>query len=182
MSFSDWSASFAFVFPPPPENKLFLIEAFLCCTGDGLYAALCIRFSEGISESKRWETRQASISAGITDCRLLCWYLIHYLYVPTWASQNPSHNSGITQNCFPLFLLFAFLHKALPCWNKCGVFMWLSAWWVSRHFACAMEDSVWRRHFGALSRTWSKCDWSDPICGCQLFCIWLIPFSLQEME
>jgi hypothetical protein len=45
------------------------------------------------------------------------------MYVPAWASQNPSHNSGITQNRFPLFLLFAILQEALPCWNKCGVFM-----------------------------------------------------------
>ncbi len=228
------------------------------------FAALCIWFCEGIPESKGWDTRQACISASITNCRLLCGHFINYVYVPAWASQNSPHNSG---RYFPIpsvsnllvwklaqssnlskdirdSVMHDLLHgilqnmetqeyikysneisTALLCWIvtvKHGTLrseqqsqnqkernmlleevlevstntishgrklnwnlFWFcdqSAWWVSRHFACSLEDSIWRRCFGALSRPCSKCHWSDPVCWCQLFCVWFIAFSLQEMQ
>ncbi len=58
------------------------------------FAALCIWFCEGIPKSKGRDTRQACISASITNCRLLCGHFINCVYVPTWAFQNLPHNSG----------------------------------------------------------------------------------------
>jgi hypothetical protein len=73
-------------------NKSGASDGRLCL--NMFFAALCIWFCEGIPESKGQDTRQACISASITNCRLLCGHFINCVYVPTWASQNSPHNSG----------------------------------------------------------------------------------------